>query len=200
MVEAQDLSVVEPGPLDCISASFQEDPPCVKMLSYADDLEVFLSNPREWHILLDLLHQYGKASNAKVNLSKTVVMSLSGHAHVDWMNLASEYGAQWHDSTSSGAVRYLGYPLYHTQTQLMDFLDDIKNKIARHANILKARHLSIRGSGLVANSLLLSRLWHVLRNHGYKKLSQLSGNMCYHFGQPLLGQLHAYPAATVEWA
>ncbi|CDS10936.1 hypothetical protein LRAMOSA11422 [Lichtheimia ramosa] len=45
----------------------------------------------------------------------------------------------------------------------MDFLDDIKNKIARHANILKARHLSIRGSGLVANSLLLSRLWHVLR-------------------------------------
>lgn len=47
MVEAQDLSVVEPGPLDCISASFQEDPPRVKMLSYADDLEVFLSNPRE---------------------------------------------------------------------------------------------------------------------------------------------------------
>ncbi|KAI9265822.1 hypothetical protein EDC94DRAFT_604191 [Helicostylum pulchrum] len=28
---------------------------------------------------------------------------------------------------------------------------------------LKKRHLSVRGSGLVANTILLSRVWHILR-------------------------------------
>ncbi|KAI7873603.1 hypothetical protein K492DRAFT_138817, partial [Lichtheimia hyalospora FSU 10163] len=73
------------------------------------------------------------------------------------------YGAKWHDSSSPSAVRYLGYPLYHTKTQLLHYLDNIKTTITRHANILKERHLSIRGASMVANSLLLSRLWHILR-------------------------------------
>ncbi|KAJ8656561.1 hypothetical protein O0I10_007638 [Lichtheimia ornata] len=45
----------------------------------------------------------------------------------------------------------------------MSFLDKIKAKIIRHANMLKSRGLSIRGASIVANSLLLSRLWHILR-------------------------------------
>ncbi|CDS11843.1 hypothetical protein LRAMOSA11487 [Lichtheimia ramosa] len=128
--------------LDFISASFAQQPPSVKMLSYADDLE---------------------ASNAKVNLAKTIVMPLSGAPNREWADLASAYGAQWHDRHATTAVRYLGYPLYHTKTQLLDFLDGVKSKIARHAQILKARNLSLRGASTVANSLLLSRLWHVLR-------------------------------------
>ena len=149
--------------LDYISASFTRSPPPLKMLSYADDLEVFLTSPNEWPILLDILDQYRQASNAKVNLSKTIVMSMSGVPHEEWTSLASEYGAQWHDRHSSTAVRYLGYPLYHNDAQLFNFLDNIKSKIARHAQLLKARHLSIRGASTVANSLLLSRLWHVMR-------------------------------------
>ncbi|KAI7873544.1 hypothetical protein K492DRAFT_138914, partial [Lichtheimia hyalospora FSU 10163] len=90
-------------------------------------------------------------------------MSISGTPDEEWAGLASEYGAQWHDCHSSTAVRYLGYPLYHNNAQLFDFLDNIKNKVARHAQLLKARHLSIRGASTVANSLLLSRLWHVMR-------------------------------------
>ena len=33
----------------------------------------------------------------------------------------------------------------------------------RHAAFLKGRHLSIRDACLVANSKLLSRIWHLLR-------------------------------------
>jgi hypothetical protein len=149
--------------LDFISASFESPPPAVKLLSYADDLEVFLSCPGEWPVLMSLLDCYGRASNAKVNLGKTILVSLSGVSHGEWVDIARSEGVEWHDSTSSGSVRYLGYPLYHNDNQLLVFLDAIKVKIFRHSNILRQRHLSIRGSGLVANSLLLSRVWHLLR-------------------------------------
>jgi hypothetical protein len=35
------------------------------MLSYADDLQVFLTNTAEWDKLLEILQLYGRASNAK---------------------------------------------------------------------------------------------------------------------------------------
>ncbi|CEP14347.1 hypothetical protein [Parasitella parasitica] len=140
-----------------------ETAPRVKLLSYADNLEIFLSSPAEWPVLTSLLSLYGKASNAKVNLSKTVMVSLSGHAHEAWQSTASEANIGWHDEHSIGSIRYLGYPLYHSAGQLAHFLDAIKIKLQRHVNILSQRHPSIRGKSLVANSLLLSRLWHILR-------------------------------------
>ncbi|KAJ8656559.1 hypothetical protein O0I10_007636 [Lichtheimia ornata] len=149
--------------LDMISVTAMESPPRIKLLSYADDLEVFLASPDEWAILSALLLQYRQASNAKVNLSKTVMMPLDGTTNDTWISLASTYGAQWHDSANTTALRYLGYPLFHNNSQLGNYLADIKGKIMRHANILKSRHLSIRGAGMVANSLLLSKLWHIMR-------------------------------------
>jgi hypothetical protein len=173
---------IDPGggcwdwPLDFVSAS--SSPPAVKLLSYADDLEVFLSGPGEWSVLLSLLDTYGRASNAKVNLKKTVLVSLSGVAHSSWIDIAADAGVEWHDLSSTGAVRYLGYPLYHNNAQLLDYLDAITVKVQRHAQLLKQRHLSVRGAGLVANSLLMSKVWHILRVvpvpqswlHGIKKV------------------------------
>ncbi|KAK4521564.1 uncharacterized protein ATC70_007325 [Mucor velutinosus] len=147
--------------LDFVSGSVA--PPPVKILSYADDLEVFLSSPEEWSVLLSVLDLYGRASNAKVNISKTVLVSLSGVSHSAWVALADSTGLQWHDAHSRGAVRYLGYPLYHTESQLQDYLDGVLVKVQRHSNLLKQRNLSIRGAGLVANSLLLSKVYHLLR-------------------------------------
>ncbi|KAK4511675.1 uncharacterized protein ATC70_008591 [Mucor velutinosus] len=147
--------------LDFVSGSVA--PPPVKILSYADDLEVFLSSPEEWSVLLSVLDLYGRASNAKVNISKTVLVSLSGVSHSAWVALADSTGLQWHDAHSRGAVRYLGYPLYHTESQLQDYLDGVLVKVQRHSNLMKQRNLSIRGAGLVANSLLLSKVYHLLR-------------------------------------
>ena len=148
-------------PIDFVSSSGSPTP--VKILSYADDLEVFLSSPTEWSVLLSWLDLYGRASNAKVNMNKTVLVSLSGVSHPTWVSLASDAGFQWHDAESSGSVRYLGYPLYHTDSQLRNYLDGVLVKVQRHSNILKQRNLSIRGAGLVANSLLLSKVYHLLR-------------------------------------
>ncbi|CAO3699241.1 unnamed protein product [Rhizopus stolonifer] len=66
---------------DFISTSYQSPPLRIKLLNYADNLEVFLTSPSEWLVLVELLNIYGRASNARVNLSKTVLVSLSGVAH-----------------------------------------------------------------------------------------------------------------------
>jgi len=140
------------------------DPPApLKLLSYADDLEVFLSGPHEWSTLLSLLDLYNSASNGRVNLAKTVLVSLTGVDHSEWHDVISSHNIDWHTASSSSAVRYLGYPLHSSPHQLTAFLEDIKIKLLRHVNYLKGRHLSIRGSGIVANSLLLSKIYHLLR-------------------------------------
>ncbi|KAG0763724.1 hypothetical protein G6F62_011136 [Rhizopus arrhizus] len=84
-----------PRPLD-LSHSDMSLPPStlgsssspVKLLSYADDFEVFLSHPSKWPFLMRLLDRYGKATNAKVNLGKTVLLSLSGVSHDAWISIA----------------------------------------------------------------------------------------------------------------
>ncbi|CEG83297.1 hypothetical protein RMATCC62417_17244 [Rhizopus microsporus] len=97
------------APLDLPSPE-ATSPISIKFLSYADDLETFLSHPSEWSYLLDLLSLYGRASNAKANLAKIVVMSLSGRRHPEWISNAKHHHLEWHDSTSNNAVRYLGVP------------------------------------------------------------------------------------------
>ncbi|KAL0088870.1 hypothetical protein J3Q64DRAFT_1832560 [Phycomyces blakesleeanus] len=57
---------------------------CDKLLAYADDLPIFLSSPSKLAPLLSLLSVYSKASNACVNLGKTIAVSLSGHFTPDW--------------------------------------------------------------------------------------------------------------------
>lgn len=109
-------------PLDFISDHY-DSRPTAKLLSNADDLEVFLSSPGELSVLLSLLQLYGRASKAKIKLSKTGLVSLSGVNHTAWATIASSAGVEWHYSSSTGSVLYLGYPLYHTVAQLGHYVD-----------------------------------------------------------------------------
>lgn len=135
----------------------------IKILSYADDLQVFLTNPSEWPKLIEILSMYGRASNAKVNLEKTVVISLSGYPHSEWIQLINDQKMKWHDKRDQQPVIQLGYPMYSNPKQLDLFFDQLLTKIMKHIIILKGRHLSIRGKSLITNALLTSKLWHVLR-------------------------------------
>lgn len=112
---------------------------------------------------MKILELYGKASNAKVNLNKTVVVSLSGYPHSSWKTLLQPLEIKWHDDKEKKAIVQLGYLMYSSQVQLQDFLDGLEMRIKRHIDMLKGRHLSIRGAGILANSTILSKLWHVLR-------------------------------------
>ena len=70
---------------------------------------------------------------------------------------------QWHDSSSAGPIIYLGYPLFISSHQRDFFLSSLLEKISAACDIHKGRQLSVRGRVTVTNSLILSKLWHVLR-------------------------------------
>ncbi|KAG0975420.1 hypothetical protein G6F29_011546 [Rhizopus arrhizus] len=138
--------------------------PPLKALAYADDVLVFVTRPTELQTLFHLVSLCGKASNARLNRGKTIAVSLSGEDHHDWRQTLIANGiTQWHDKRASSATIYLGYPLTSSAQQLSSYLDSLIVKIEKHATILSQRRLSILGRSMIANSLLLSRVWHSIR-------------------------------------
>jgi hypothetical protein len=109
------------------------------MMAYVDDIVVFLQLTQEWETLLEIYSKYNKASNAKINLHKTALLSLSGYRHLEWKSLASRNDIVWYDKDSSKALTYLGYPPHSTQAQLNQYLDMVYGKLQQHVDILRAR-------------------------------------------------------------
>jgi subtilisin-like proprotein convertase family protein len=66
-------------------------------MAYADDLVIFLSSPREWQVIMNILKLYDKASNAKVNLEKTIVFPMAGNAQTEWQVIIDNASGKWHD-------------------------------------------------------------------------------------------------------
>ncbi|KAG1448084.1 hypothetical protein G6F56_009048 [Rhizopus delemar] len=138
--------------------------PILKSLAYADDILVFLSSPSELPTLLSIISMYERASNARLNRDKTLAVSLSGEPQPDTQQaLTSANMVKWHDKHSTDAAIYLGYPLTSSKNQLKRFFEDLIENCQLHALNLSQRNLSILGRGLVANSLILSRIWHAIR-------------------------------------
>lgn len=98
----------------------------------------------EWKHLVKILELYGKAFNAKVNLNKTAVVSLSGYPHSSWKTLLQPLEIKWHDEQGKEGNSSIGIPMYSSWFQLQDFVDGLEMKIKRHIDMLEGRHLSIR--------------------------------------------------------
>ena len=138
--------------------------PPLRILAYADDVCVFLSSPQDFARLQHHLSQYGHVSNAKINIDKTEVVSLSGRPSSFWQPLLKEHGiSSWHDRTSPKAVRYLGFPLISSLAQRRLVEKNLLDSISSICATFAQRNLSLRGKAVVANSVILSKLWHVLR-------------------------------------
>lgn len=136
-----------------------EAPAPVKILAYADDLLVFLSHHQELDLLLIILDVYSQASNGRINLHKTVAVSLSGAPLTQWTDCFDRAGiTARHDSQSATALRYLGFPLSSHPSQLQTFSQQILCKLDQLVTFHSPRKLSIAGKSLILNSLPLSRL------------------------------------------
>ncbi|KAG2191466.1 hypothetical protein INT47_003842, partial [Mucor saturninus] len=125
----------------------------VKLLAYADDIIYLLNDPSELTHLQAHLSLYSRASNAKVNFHKTEAVSLSGASSI--------YNS--HDCQSPAPVVYLGFPLNTSTSQRNLFLDGNLDKVSKACQIHQQRGLFVPGRTAVLNSLVLSKLWHVLR-------------------------------------
>ncbi|KAI8327653.1 hypothetical protein BC941DRAFT_330164, partial [Chlamydoabsidia padenii] len=61
-------------------------------LAYADDLVLFINDIAEWETAKNLLQLYGQASNARINLSKTIMISMTGRHHQQWTDITMTSG------------------------------------------------------------------------------------------------------------
>ncbi|KAI8361884.1 hypothetical protein B0O80DRAFT_373392, partial [Mortierella sp. GBAus27b] len=69
---------------------------------------------------------------------------------------------QIHSQRAEEALVYLGFPIALNRKQRSHFSNTIHVKVKRHIALRGGRQLSVLGRGIIANSLLLSRLWHVM--------------------------------------
>ncbi|KAG1037764.1 hypothetical protein G6F43_012795 [Rhizopus delemar] len=143
------------------------DVPAAKLLAYADDVICLLNAPSDLDRLIQHYTVYSQASNASLNYSKTQVLSLSGSSSIystTWRSPLQSYGINtWHDRTAPDPITYLGFPLSLSITQRDSFLDKLHINIATACKLHSQRSLSVRGRATIVNSLILSKLWYVLR-------------------------------------
>lgn len=81
-----------------------------------------------------------------------------------WRELLIEFDiTKWHDRSSSHPLNYLGFPLCSSNSQRDVFFHDFHQKIRIACQLHSQRNLSIVGLTTVLNSLICSRLWHIVR-------------------------------------
>lgn len=136
----------------------------LKLMAYADDLTTFIKSAEEWSCLKEIMDLFGRASNARLNLKKTVAFPLYRSVGALSQALQQDH-VVIHSDRAEEALTYLGYPLALSSAQRDSFFNNIHTKIKHHINLHHGRQLSILGRSTIANSLLLSRLWHVIAVH-----------------------------------
>lgn len=105
-------------------------------MAYADDVILFLNSKDEWDQAQDILQQYDKASNSKINYKKSTAFPLT-HEPIppDLQHSLHSSSIQWHDHTSPNPILYLGFPIPISQQQINKYYDTIKEKIQCNINI-----------------------------------------------------------------
>ena len=81
-----------------------------------------------------------------------------------WQLTLSSVGiTQWHDRSSNNAAIYLGFLLTDAKHQLTAFLSDTLSKLQNSTQQPTQCSHCILGRSLVANSLIMSPIWHSIR-------------------------------------
>jgi len=136
-----------------------------KVLCYADDALVFVHDPGDLSRLQIHMTRYCSASNAKFNYNKVDAFSVSGRDTWDiWeAPLCAANIKHLHSVEDDEPLIYLGFPLVQSKVQRVNYVGALVTKIKTAIHIHSTRSLSVVGKATVLNSLLLSKLWYVLR-------------------------------------
>jgi len=141
----------------------------LKDMAYADDLAAFIRTAPEWTALKTILDTYSRASNARLNLQKTVAFSLNGDMDRDLLQALQQDQVRMHGKEADNALVYLGYPIALSTQQRNYFFDNIYRNIQRSIGLYSGRQISVLGRSNIANTMLLSKLWHVISVHSPTK-------------------------------
>ncbi|KAK4522014.1 uncharacterized protein ATC70_004553 [Mucor velutinosus] len=136
-----------------------------KLLCYADDVLVFVHDRTDLDRLQIRMSRYCGASNAKFNHNKVEAFSVYGRDTWDlWKDsLAEIHINHLHSVEDDVPLIYLGYPLVQSRLQRVNYMASLITKTKIATQIHSIRSLSVVGRATVLNSLLLSKLWYILR-------------------------------------
>lgn len=76
---------------------------------------------------------------------------------------------KWFDKPSPSYIKYLGYQIWVSPAQRDVFTPELAGKIDYPIKILSTRQLALYGRAHLANTLILSKLWHILRTVEFPK-------------------------------
>jgi hypothetical protein len=142
----------------------------VKVLAYADDTLVTLKNQDDFMQLQSILAKYMNASNALLNYGKTQALSLSGAPHPEWQAFLQQQGIQhWHDKNSPEPLIYLGYAICSSPNQRAAHAQKIIANMKLQCFLFASRSSNYRGKVTIMNSLIYSKLWHMIRLFSFSK-------------------------------
>src|SRR6266516_722088 len=128
-----------------------------KTKAYADDTTIGLSH-NDWHPLNQAISLYQKASNAKINFNKSVLLPLNQAAKNSHFNSPISFKKAKDDEI----IRSLGFSIRNGHFDYKDTWNYILKKMEKTVAKLEQRSLSIRGRVLVAKSLILSQMWYYI--------------------------------------
>ena len=126
----------------------------LKLSLYADDNNNFCSTQQSIVHLFRELDRFNRATGCSINESKTKGLLLGG-APRPTINQTIEWNPP--EGLKILGVRFFTDP---KMTQTVTW-NEICSKIKSRAEMLSARKLTMRGRAILANSLLLSKAWHV---------------------------------------
>ncbi|CAG8668238.1 557_t:CDS:1, partial [Ambispora leptoticha] len=99
-----------------------------KLAAYADDLTVGISSTTDWYNLIDTINKYKKASNAKINKHKTVLVPLT--ENVRRIQLRDAEHLQVHNTNEPLTI--LGYETDTTGTSAKSSWPKLTKKIKKN--------------------------------------------------------------------
>ena len=126
----------------------------LKLSLYADDNNSFASTQQSIVHIFAELQRFEKASGCNINNSKTQGLTMGG-AHVPEL----PFPIHWNPKEG---MKILGVYFFNdpVMTQRVTW-DHILNSMKRRAETMTSRTLSFRGRRIIANTLLMSKAWHV---------------------------------------
>lgn len=116
---------------------------------YADDTNTIVTSERSINTTLKFFKVYGRASGAKINISKSVGLWLGPwKARKD-----SPFGFQW-----TACVKIYG--TYFVENSVQKNANVILEKVKRTANLHRGRQLTLTAKARVVNTAMCSKLWY----------------------------------------
>lgn len=163
------LTIQSNHPTNYYSAPLPPDT-TVKIIAYADDTLVTLKNQDDFMHLQTILTKYMNASNALLNYSKTQALSLSGSPHPEWQAFLQQQGIHhWHDKNSPEPLIYLGYAICSSPNQRAAHAQKTIANMKLQCRLFTGRSVTYRGKVTIMNSLIYSKIWHMIRLFSFSK-------------------------------